>query len=279
LAATRQTSQRITLLMLVLASITVITLDYRGEASHAINHVRNAIADALSPFQSAVAAALHPLGDVVSAAFHYGQLQSENQQLREMVGEQSRQIAADKYAKATIAEVFNLNNLPFAPNVPKVPAEVISASTSNFAKDVEIDRGTASGVGVGMPVVAASGLVGTVVAASDSTATIQLLTAAPASSISVEDPGSGIYLAGGQGGSECSPLCIATTTPNPAPRHGDLLVTSGENAGAYPPAIPIGTVTAVNPVPGGLSSSVAIEPKVDLANLQYVDVLQWLRPA
>jgi rod shape-determining protein MreC len=264
--------------MLVLASITVITLDYRGEASHGIGHVRNGVADALSPFQTAIAAALHPFGDVVASAFHYGELQSQNQQLREMNGELSQQIAADKYAKATVGEVFALDNLPFAPNVPKVTAELISAPTSNFAKVVEINRGTSSGVGVGMPVVAANGLVGTILSASRSTARVQLLTAAASSSISVEDPGSGIYLAGGQG-TGCPPLCISTTTPSPAPHVGDLLVTSGEDAGAYPPAIPVGTVKAIKAVPGGLSSSVTIQPKADLANLQYVDVLQWLRPA
>jgi rod shape-determining protein MreC len=276
MAGLRQTNQRVTLVMLVLASITVITLDYRGEASHAITHVRNGIADALSPFQRVIAAALHPLGDVVSSTFHYGQLQAQNTELRDQVGHLEQQLAAQAYAESRSSALFALDNLPFAPNVARVAAQVISQGTSDFAPEVEIDRGSDQGVGVGMPVVSGAGLIGTVVEAAGSTSWVQLVTS-PHSSIGVEDPHTGIYLERGNGAGR--PLSIPTTTPSPPPHVGDLIMTSGEDAGAFPPAIPVGTVRSVHPVPGGLSSEVTITPAVDLGSLQYVAVLQWLQPA
>ena len=47
---------------------------------------------------------------------------------------------------------------------------------SNFYPTIEIDRGTADGVGVGMPVVAGAGLVGEVLDAGRTTSVIRLIT-------------------------------------------------------------------------------------------------------
>jgi rod shape-determining protein MreC len=276
-AKSRQTNQRITLVMLVLTSITVITLDYRGEASRAIGHIRDGFAAALSPLQRGVAFVLHPIGDTVSSAFHYGQLQSENNQLQKELGLAREQLAGQGYANLSrTRELFTLASLPFAPSVPRVAAEVISQASSNFAPGFEIDRGSSSGVGPGMPVVANGGLVGTVVApVSATTAWVQLLTSS-GSSIGVEDRTTGkIYVASG-GGPDASLRISETSDP---PRPGAELVTSGEDAGAYPPAIPVATVKSVAAAPGGISSDATLAPLVDPANLQYVAVLQWLQPA
>ena len=51
MAVSRHSNQRITLVTLLLVSVTVLTLDYRGEASRAIGHVRNGFAQVVSPFQ------------------------------------------------------------------------------------------------------------------------------------------------------------------------------------------------------------------------------------
>ena len=262
--------------MLVLASITVITLDYRGEVKGGISHIRNGIADALSPAQRGVAALLHPIGDVVSSAFHYGSLQTQNAELRNQVGQLTAQLSQAKYGAATDAEVLKLEGLPYAPNVPKVLGEVISQSTSNFADDVEISVGSSSGVGTGMPVVADGGLVGKVLSQSAATATVQLLTSS-GNALSAEDLTTGAIIAlDGQGsGSKLT----STQVTGRAPSVGDVVVTSGENAGAYPPDIPIGTVSSVASAPGGLNVVVHVKPAVDPSQLQMVSVIQWLPPA
>ncbi len=279
MAATRHTSQRITLVMLVLASITAITLDYHGEASRAIGHVRNGVRDVLSPVQRVAAAALHPLGDVFAGAVHYGQLQAENAQLRRELGLVNGELASGAQAMRASEQLVALAHLPFVgANIPTVAASVISLATSNFQQTIELDRGTSSGIGPGMPVVASGGLVGTVTSASASTATVELITDA-SSSISVRDVATNaIFVA--TGGGSGRPVALSSGGGSiHAAALGDRLVTSGVDLGAYPAGIPFGVVRSVRVQAGGATESVTVTPLVNLANLQYVSVLEWLQPA
>ncbi len=205
-------------------------------------------------------------------------LQSENAQLRETVGELNGKLSGESYARAAQSSaLLGLEHLPFAPNVPQVFTQVISRSTSNFSDAVEVSSGTSSGVGRGMPVVSDGGLVGRVTSEARSTATVGLLTAA-GTTIGVEDTANGsIFNVDGAGAGKA--LNFETTSSTRPPHVGDLLVTSGSDAGAYPPAIPVGKVTSVHAAPGGLNAQVTVSPVAELSQLQYLAVLQWLPPA
>ncbi|MDA8290841.1 MAG: rod shape-determining protein MreC [Actinomycetota bacterium] len=264
-----------TLLMLVLASITVLTLDYHGEVSHGITHVRNGVRDVLAPIQRGIAAALHPIGDAFAGAFHYGALQSENRRLEQQLGSLQAAQAERAFAARQAQSVLALAGLPFVANISTTPAEVISAPTSNFQYLLEIDKGTGSGVGPRMPVVSGRGLVGTVTGASGSTATVRLVTD-KSSSIGVTfgtGRRSGSAIAGGQGYGE--PLLVQQFS-GPLPSVGETVFSSGTDGGAYPAGIPIARVTSVKVAAGGLTTTVAAEPLVDLGTIQYVSVLEWL---
>ncbi|MGD0219182.1 MAG: rod shape-determining protein MreC [Acidimicrobiales bacterium] len=275
MAANRRTSQRLTLVMLVLASVTVLTLDYHGQASHAITDVRNAVRDAISPIQRGIAAVLHPVGDVFSGTINYGSLETQNQQLRGEVGDIRLKLAADAYASAEAGRVLSLANLPFVAGVPLITSEVIGNSPSNFQSTVELDTGTSSGVGPGMPVVANAGLVGSVVTASSSTATV-LLVNDPTSSIPVTVGTTGLYRAVGAGYGR--PLTLDYVAGSTAVHRGELIYSSGLGGGAILAGIPVGIVSAVRVSAEGLVTTVTATPKVDLNDLQFVDVLEWLEP-
>ncbi len=275
MAANRRTSQRLTLVMLVLASVTVLTLDYHGQASHAITDVRNAVRDVISPIQRGVAAVLHPVGDVFSGTFNYGSLETQNQQLREELGQIRLKLTADAYASAEAARVLSLAHLPFVAGIPLIPAEVIDDSTSSFQSTVELDRGTSSGVGPGMPVVANAGLVGSVISASSSTATV-LLETDSSSSIPASVGATGLYRVLGAGYGR--PLTLDYVAGSTAVTRGELVYTSGLGGGAIPAGIPLGVVRSVRVSPEGLSTAVTATPVVNLNDLQFVDVLEWLEP-
>ncbi|MGD0343688.1 MAG: rod shape-determining protein MreC [Acidimicrobiales bacterium] len=275
MAANRRTSQRLTLVMLVLASITVLTLDYHGEASRAITHVRNAVRDVISPIQRGIAAALHPVGDVFSGTIHYGLLETQNQQLREELGRIRLKLAADAFASAQAGRVLSLAHLPYVAGIPMIASEVIGNSTSNFQSTVELDGGTSSGIGPGMPVVANAGLVGTVVSASSSTATVLLVSDAT-SSIPVSIGGTGLYRAVGAGWGRA--LTLGYVAGSTAVHRGELVYTSGLGGGALPAGIPLGVVRSVRVSSEGLSTAVTVTPLVNLDDVQFVDVLEWLEP-
>jgi len=277
-AATRRTSQRLTLLMLVLASITILTLDYHGEVSRGITHIRNSVRDALSPAQRGIAAALHPVGDVFAGAFDYGALQTENQRLQDELGAAQAKQEENDFAGRQADQVLALDHLDFVANIPTVPAEVLSAPTSNFQYTVEINRGTSAGAGPRMPVVAPRGLAGTVLQSGGDTSTVRLVTD-KSSSIGVTfgtGADSGSAIASGQGLGE--PLSIAELV-GASPHVGEVVFTSGTDGGAYPAGLPLATVSSVHVSADGLTVSVTAKPLVDLQTLQYVSVCEWLPQA
>lgn len=280
MAVTRHTSQRITLLMLVLASVTILTLDYHGEANRAITHVRNAVADGLSPFQRGISAVLHPIGDSVSAMFHYGELENDNARLQAELGTVDRQLAATRYATSVEQDV-TFSSLAFAGNIKNIPAEVITPATSNFESTIEIDRGTDDGVGVGEPVVGNAGLVGTIESAGSHTAEVQLITDTR-SSIEVEDTSNGNVFQL-QGGGRQHSLSLSSYGTTALPAKGATLDTAGQANGSsesyFPAGIPVGSVSSVESSASGSTVNGSVAPLVDTSTLQYVAVLQWLPPA
>lgn len=156
-----------------------------------------------------------------------------------------------------------------------IASEVIANSTSNFQSTVELDGGTSSGIGPGMPVVANAGLVGTVVSASSSTATV-LLVSDPTSSIPVVIGGTGLYRAVGAGWGRA--LSLDYVGGSTAVHRGELVYTSGLGGGALPAGIPLGVVRSVRVSSEGLSTAVTVTPLVNLDDVQFVDVLEWLEP-
>jgi rod shape-determining protein MreC len=275
-ATSRRTNQRLTLLMLVLASVTALTLDYRGTVSHGITHVRNGIHDALSPIQRGVSFVLNPVGDVFAGALHYGALQTQNQQLRTELGNLRRQLSTDRFAETQGEKVLDLADLPYINGIPWIPAEVIGNATSNFQETVEIDKGTSNGAGPGMPVVGESGLVGVISTASSNSATITLVTDA-SSSIAVRIGGTGLYRAQGSGRGRA--LNLSYVGGSTAARKGELVYTSGLGGGSIPAGIPIGVVSAFRTSTTSAAAAISVTPLVNFENLQYVDVLEWLEPA
>ena len=276
MAVTRRASQRLTLVMLVLASITIITLDYRGDARSTITSARNGARDVLSPVQHLISDILHPVGDFFSGAVNYGAARNENQALQTENGRLRRQIAENGVASQQLSQILSQLHLPFVENVKTVLAQVIDEAPSNFDVEIEIDQGTGDGVGTGMPVVAGAGLVGSVVSAGTHTAMVRLVTD-PHSSVGVRFGKNEFAVVAGQGPND--PLALQFVQAGETVRKGQVVTTSGLLGAAFPADLPVGTVSAVQSTPGAYTEVASVTPAVDFSVLQYVTVLQWLPPA
>lgn len=273
MAIARGSNQRLTLLILLLISVTVVTLDYHGVVARAIGHVRNGVMDGLSPFQRATSALLHPVGDVVAGAIHYGQLETQNQQLRAQIGELEVRGVQQNYSLAAAHQIETLSRLPYT-NIPTVVGEVIAPASSNFERTIEIDLGTGGGVGPGMPVVGASGLIGTIISSTSSSSVVELVIDAKFGVGVLLGPTYFRAVGNGTG------LALEQLVANPAiPHVGQVAITSGQDNGAYPPGIPVGAVASVTKSASGQLGRVTIAPSVNFSLLQYVAVVQWLAPA
>jgi rod shape-determining protein MreC len=275
MARTRRARRpRLTIGLLVLASITIITLDYRGDAHGSISGLKRAASDAFSPVQRGVDAVTHPIGSFLAGAVNGGKLEQENEKLRQEVGALQEQTLSETATRNALKAIEGLDHLPWTPNISTITAQVINLNPSNFAATVELNRGTADGVDPGMPVVSGAGLVGSVIEASSQTSTVRLITDV-ASEVGVRyGPGSSA-VALIQGGGIGKALNVTLVTPGVALHKGQVLTTSGLSNAAFPDLIPVARITKFSSSPSSSEESVSAQPVSNMAELDYVDVLQW----
>lgn len=274
MAVYRRTARpRFILLLLVLTAITLLTLDGRGTGSGIIDTVRSGARDAFAPVGRAADSVMEPVGNFFTGMIHYGDLKAENARLREQNEELRGQALRSKDAQREQQALLDQLDLDYAGDVPRVTARIVSAAASNFELTFEIDRGTNEGVAKGMPVVSGAGLVGRVVDAGRSRATVMMLTDSTFS-VGVRLSQSGdVGVATGRGAR--APINVDLIEPATKVDKGEVVVTSGLQQSVFPPGIPVGVVREARTPPGALQQEVDIDPVVDLRRLEFVTVLQW----
>ena len=213
MAVYRRTARpRFTLLLLVLTSITLITLDYRGSASGLFGKVKSFSQDAFAPVQSAASSVTRPVGDFFQGVFHYGDLKKENARLRQQLADSRAATLRAADAERERRRFSTSSNLDFVGDIPTVAARGRQRRrSSNFELTIEIDRGRSAGVAKGMPVVAGAGLVGRVVSVSRTRSTV-LLVSDLDSAVGIRlDPAGDVGVAHGQGQGKALSVDLAST--------------------------------------------------------------------
>ncbi|MEO6121360.1 MAG: rod shape-determining protein MreC [Acidimicrobiales bacterium] len=274
MAVSRRSSRpRYTLMLVVLTSITLLTLDQRGSGFGLMNGARDLARDVFAPLQDGADAVFDPVGDFFQGSLHYGEVEDENERLRARLAEQESERLKAGDANQERRALLDQQELDFADDVPTVASRVVQISDARFGQTVELDRGRDSGVAPGMPVVAGAGLVGRVVDASGRRATVLLVTD-PTSNVGVRFPLSGdVGVAAGRG--QGSSLRVDLVEPASVVAQGEILVTSGLDQSVFPPGIPVARVKASTAATGALQQDVTAEPVVDVGRLRVVKVLQW----
>ena len=269
----RSRRHRFVLVLLVLTSITAITLDFRDGGDGALETVRTGGREAFAPLQAAAEGVFSPISDFFGGVFRYRQVQEENARLRAEL-EQARQESVRAVDAERERELMTrLANLDFAADLRDIPARVVSNAPSNFQRTVTLDRGTTSNVAVGMPVVTDAGLVGRVVAVSETRSNVLLVTD-PSSRIGVRLVGSrDIGALTGAGPRDLMPLDLINIDTTVS--EGEAVLTSGLDQGILPPQIPVGRVRSARVPEGALAQEVLVEPFVDFRRLELVRILVW----
>jgi rod shape-determining protein MreC len=266
---------RFTLALLILTSLTVLTLDFRG--SSAIHSLRNTASSAFSPVRDAAASVFSPVGNAWNGLFHYGNVKKENDRLRAQIAELQGQAAANADAKAAYDQLAAAQNITQFTNLPAVTAQVIAGPLTNFEHTIEIDKGSASGIKVGMPVVTGEGLAGRIVEVSAGRSVIKLLTD-PDIVVGIRlltSNDTGILHGQGDG----RPLVVdAGIDPKVVVPPDELVSTSGEDRATFPGGIPIGHVSKAELDSAQLTQVLTVTPLADLSRLTFVKVLIWVPP-
>jgi rod shape-determining protein MreC len=275
-APVRPNRRRTILILLVLISITLITLDSRGGDSGVGGRIRNTARDVFAPIQDGVDSVTEPIEDWWDGVTRSGDIKAENRTLRRQLQRARGEVAAARASIREVRELKRLAALPFVGDLNGVTAQIILGSPGNFEATVALDKGTGDGIVVDQPVVSGRGLLGRIARASGKRSTVLLLTDRD-SGVSVRDAQTGVLgVINGRPDAEIQTLDLVDAQ---APvRVGDQLVTAGTVNGPYPPDIPVGRVTSVRQRPGDLLSRITVELYADAATTEFVRVLEWPIP-
>lgn len=260
--------QRRAVILLLLLSVFLITLDHRGDA---FRGARDAAHSAVDPAQRGVTTLVAPvgrffggLGDIGSSGRKIDALETENAQLR-------RQLRESELTATRSAELQKLKLLTGAGRFTVVPATVTGLGPSiGFEWTVTVDAGRRDGIRADQTVVDSDGLVGRVKTVGDSSATVVLAV----------DPGSavGVRLAGGNAlgvaaGNGLGPLTFTPLDPATRVKVGDRLLTGPYGGSTYVAGLPVGQVTAVSGDPGAPAREATVTPYVSFDSLDLVGIV------
>lgn len=271
----RTNRRRYVLLLVVLTSVTLITLDRRNGDSGALGAVGRVAHTVVSPIERGVGAVARPVGHWFDGVFSAGSLEDENRRLRD---ENARLKGEVRNGRAAVIEneaIRKATQLPILSEVPRVVARVVNPSPGNFEATVTLNRGSRDGVLEGMPVMVHDGVVGRVDQVWSDGCKVRLVTD-PGFTVSVrivEDQVTGI--ASGRAGADTLALDVDSSRRTPKIRRGDLVETSGFTGSTFPAGLHLGEVASVQPQQGGLPPKARVKPFVDFDRLDFVTILKW----
>lgn len=270
----RSGRSRLTILLLVLTSITLLTLDFRGVGF--LRSARHAAGDALSPLQGAADFVATPFQNTWNGVTRYDDLAAENETLRARVEELEGEVARNADAAVQLEELLEQVDIPWIGEISTATARVVQQPASSFSHVVGIDKGAESGIRAGMPVVTGAGLVGQIVDVAANRSSVQLVTD-PEFRVGVRLVTSQRYgTASGQGtGRELRiDTGIEPGEPDADIPEREVITTSGiDDRSSFPAFIPVAEVTRSRESNGGLTLEVFADPLADLDELSFVNVL------
>jgi rod shape-determining protein MreC len=252
------------LIALLVVAVALITIDFRDGGTSGAHSVGGRL---FGPVE-------HMGGDV-TGWFGGGGSGSEVSALQQQNTALQLELAQAKVSGQESAELGRLLNLTGKDHYKVVAASVIAAGGS-YSDTVTISAGSADGITANETVLNGDGLVGTVVATTPTTATVQLATDAGATV--------GIRMAGdGQIGalsgtaddfSGTALLKLTLFSADASLKPGQELVTFGSVGGRpYVPGIPIGRITKVTTQPGSLTPTALVTPFADFTGLGVLGVV------
>jgi rod shape-determining protein MreC len=264
------------LVLLALTAITLLTVDLNGFGP--AESAQRVVRDVLNPITSIAATVVSPIGDAWNSVFNYGDLESENEALKEEIAERTGAAVRAEADTQTLRRFLAAADLSYVGDIDFVTAEVVRSSVGNFDDHVvTISKGSRDGIEKGMAVVTAAGLVGRVIDADNSTAAVQLLTDdslfVGVRLVSTDDVGLGHSVPGEDGAFVIDRGTDLPDSDDPSlrPAIGSAVVTAAESI--FPADVPVGLVREVEEAADEVSMIIHVELTADVGDLHYVSVL------
>ncbi|MGI6216641.1 MAG: rod shape-determining protein MreC [Coriobacteriales bacterium] len=266
----RRSSATVALIITVVLSFACLAL-WSGEGDGGFLHsTRNAVAAITSPLQRVASFISVPFNAISDSSTNASAttedlltLQQENEDLTV----QNVQLNDLKSENAELKELLDLKN---SYSVETTGATVISRSTDSWNRTITIDKGSADGMEVGMPVMDASnGLIGQIQSVSATSSVVLLLTDENSGvSVTLQNSGEQGILTGSVDGL----LYLEYISTSTGVEVGEAVTTSGLG-GTFPKGIVVGKVSRVDSDSSDTYLTIVVEPLGSIGISDYVLVI------
>ena len=261
---------RLLLVLLLVSSLFLITLDLRGV--NLASGIRSGVSTVISPVENLFTKVFSPVGNFASDVRNFGQSKKQITELNKQIDLLKANQILDEDKVSQLNQLRNVLDLAGSGGYQVVAARVINrGSTETFKETLTIDVGSRSGITKNMTVISESGLVG-VVKSVTSNSSIVLLMSDPTFKVGVRIAGTqSIGVVSGQGGSTYLLQLLDATGEI---KEGDALVARG-SAGDRPfvPGVPVGIVTNVNSNASSITQNADVESSANLEKISVVAVV------
>ncbi len=261
---------RLLLIVLIVTSLFLITLDLRGVK--VIDGLRTGTQTALTPVQKAGSWVVSPFRNFLSDVTHLGRTRNQIEKLKADNDALRLALLNRKVADAELKQLRGVLNLAGNGGFKVVNAKVISqgASTS-FSQTITIDAGSLSGVYTNMTVISGFGLVGVVKVSYANSAVVQLASD-PSFRIGARIAGTQqIGILSGQGTRKG---VLQLLDNSEEVKVGDAILARGSSNGRpFVPGVPIGEVTAVDNSASAITQTADVKFYSNFSTLGVVAVV------
>lgn len=227
------------------------------------------IVEITGPVQSLLTSAGESLGSVWNNYFTLVYAAKKNQKLKKEISALRSKLTAMEELRLANQRYRALLGLKEQTHYQVMAAEVVATDSSNFFRNLILNKGSAGGVLTHMPVVDTAGLVGRVVWVGPHYCKVLLLTDPNfgADVMVQRSRTKGVVTGAGQG-----KLIMKYVQDNKDVTAGDALVTSGA-AGVFPRGVLVGKVVSVEERGQGAFLRVEVQPAVDFSRLEEVLII------
>ncbi len=237
-----------------------------------LDPLEDATVRAATPIQRGLRRVADGIGETLQSVPRLGSLAEENRRLQESVDLLQAELARERQQGRDDTELVAAANFAAAhPEFDLVTANVVARDGSALHELLQIDRGTNSGLRIGMAVISTGGLVGRVVDAAPHSARVLPINS-PDSSVTVSVQGASEDVAGSVQGTGTALLEMDNVLLGDKIAPGHYVVTSGLGS-QIPRGILVGQIVSVRDRAEIITRSADVRPAVNNDELDQVLVI------
>ena len=260
------------LIVFCIVSMLILTFYIREGDTGPVHSVRSGVNAVVAPARyvgSALATPFNAVGNVFS---NLTASQETLDDLKRENAELTSKVATLSESNKTAERLQKLLDIKSTYDLTSTAARIIGTSSDSWTSTVTIDKGTADGLNINMPVASSEGVIGQIISVSTNTATVRLLTDENSGiSAMVQDTRASGILQGQADGT----LRLSYVTTDSDVNVGDIIVTSGIG-GVFPKGLPLGTVSSVSKSASSVYYTIVVRTNAQMENNEEVLVITSL---